>query len=171
MADTLKALIIDDDTDAADWLAFLLRSRFPQLEVVTRLTPNIAGTFDLYFVDNEFDGTFLAGELASAIRAVNPKALIVAVSARLDVNTLKRLVNVGCDGACDKSDPEDMARMQSIVAAYIERTAEERQDPNGQGFFSAIRSIRGLLREWNQRLETNPNGPASPVMAKPVLNR
>jgi len=169
MAEGLKALIIDDDTDAAEWLSFLLRSRFPHLEIVTRLTPNISGPFDLYFVDNDFHGTCLAGELACAIRAVNPKALIVAVSARLDVSTLKRLVNVGCDGACDKSDPHDLARMQSIVAAYMDRTDEERRHPNGQGFFGAIRSIRGLLREWNHRLETNPNGPAYPVLSKPAM--
>ncbi|MBS0261144.1 MAG: hypothetical protein JSS02_04245 [Planctomycetes bacterium] len=169
MADKLNALIIDDDIDAAEWLSYVLRSRFPQLEVTIRLTPNIAGPFDLYFVDNDFHGTCLAGELACAIRAVNPRALIVAVSARLDIGTLKRLVNVGCDGACDKSDPTDVSRMQSIVAAYIERTDEERRQPNGQGFFGAIRSIRGLLKEWNQRLETNPNGVAYAAQSRPAM--
>lgn len=153
MSKTLKALVIDDDQDAAEWLVYQLQTRFPGIQTELRLSPNISGTFDLYFIDNDFHGTSLAGALAEAVRDQHPRSLIVAFSARLDNPTLKQLVNAGCDGAFDKSNPHEVAQMLGIVEAYLQRSD---QDPRSGGFFSAIRSIRDLLREWNRRLETDP---------------
>ncbi|MFO1006194.1 MAG: response regulator [Planctomycetaceae bacterium] len=153
MSKILRALVIDDDQDAAEWLVYQLQTRFPGIRTELRLSPNISGTFDLYFIDNDFHGTSLAGALAEAVRDQHPQALIVAFSARLDNPTLKQLVNAGCDGAFDKSNPDEVAQMLGIVEAYLQRSD---RDSRPGGFFSAIRSIRELLHEWNRRLENDP---------------
>lgn len=153
MQKTLRALVIDDDQDAAEWLVYQLQTRFPEMQTELRLSPNVTGDFNIYFIDNDFHGTSLAGLLAETVRAQHPQALIVAFSARLDNPTLKRLVNAGCDGAFDKSSPQDVGRMIDIVAAYSQRPGSE--SVSG-GFLSAVRSIRDLLREWNRRLQRDP---------------
>lgn len=157
MATSLKALVIDDDPDASAWLAYMLHERFPELDVVTREEPDLSGSFDLYFVDNDFNGKSLSAELATAIRAANPAAMIVAFSARLDSQTLKLLVNAGCDGACEKNVPADVEQMLRIVSAYLDRRQAETQERSKSGLFAAVNSIRTLLREWNRRLDVNRN--------------
>lgn len=156
----LKALVIDDDQDAAEWLAFQLQQRFPGLQIELRLSPSVTGDFDMYFIDNDFHGKSLAGELAEAIRSQHSQALIVAFSARLDNGTLKRLVNAGCDGAFDKSNTEEVSQLLEIVESFAMRSQSE---PRSGGFLSAVRSIRDLLREWNRRLENDPwKAPSNP---------
>jgi DNA-binding NarL/FixJ family response regulator len=169
MNKTPKALVIDDDQDAAEWLVYQLQTRFPGMHTELRLSPSITGTFDLYFIDNDFHGTSLAGALAEAVRDQHPHALIVAFSARLDNPTLKQLVNAGCDGAFDKSNPAEVAQMLSIVEAYLQRINQETRPG---GFFSAVRSIRDLLREWNRRLENDPwKELALPATSDPASQR
>lgn len=145
-------LIVDDDQDAAEWLSFSLQSRFPQLKIDIRLVPDGSGTYDIFLIDNDFNGTCLASELARVIRSANSEALIVAFSAYLDRQTLKQLVNLGCDGACDKSDPQDVERMSQIISAYLDKL-NQMPKKNSSGFLGAVRSISELLRQWNQRLE------------------
>lgn len=153
MTAPLKALIIDDDQDAANWLKYLVQSRFPALEVEVRLTPDASGDHDLYLVDNDFHGSCLAAELATSIRRVQPNSLVIAVSSCLDRDTLKQLLNLGCDGGFDKSDPEDLSRMSRIIDAFVQRRQLELGSDESRGFLGALRSIRELLRQWNQRLE------------------
>ncbi|MDB5387600.1 MAG: hypothetical protein JWM11_3246 [Planctomycetaceae bacterium] len=163
MATSLRALVVDDDPDASAWLAYMLNERFPDLEIVTREVPDLSGTFDLYFIDNDFHGKSLSAQLATAIRAANPLAMIVAFSARLDNQTLKLLVNAGCDGACEKSQPEDVQQMMGIVAAYLSRRSSETQEQSSRGLMGAMYSIRNLLREWNRRLDVNRSGATEPT--------
>ncbi len=153
MAMPLKALIVDDDPDASAWLAYKFNEQFPDLEIVCRESPSLTGAFDLYFIDNDFHGKSLAADLAAAIRATNPPSLIVAFSARLDNQTLKMLVNAGCDGACEKSEPRDIELMMRIVSAYLNRRRCETQERSRYGLIGAIHSIRNLLHEWNRRLD------------------
>jgi DNA-binding NtrC family response regulator len=151
------ALIIDDDPDAITMLEYVLSQRFPELSVSARTDPDPAGEFDVYFVDNDFRGQCLAGTLASAIRRRRPNSLVVAFSARLDVATLKQLVNAGCDGACDKSDSADIERMLEIIDKYLKELALQNNAAKPEkGLFSAIRSITDLIREWNRRFEGGP---------------
>lgn len=151
-----RALIIDDDPDSVAFLRFRLRRRFPHMEMDTRLSPDAEGDYDLYFLDNEFHGQRLAGQLASSIRARRPQSLIIAFSAHLDAESLKQLVNAGCDGACDKSDPDDLEPMLQIVNRYV-KTMSVRSSGAGpsRGLIQAIQSITELIRQWNQRLEAD----------------
>ena len=130
------------------------RDRLPRIEV--REEPDPSGEFDVWFLDNEFEGRKLAPELTVEVREKNPDALIFACSATLDASCLKELLNAGADGACDKSLPEDLISAMGVIRAYAAelpaRRAGGRGRPRG-GVLGAIESIRGLLREWNSRLD------------------
>jgi DNA-binding NtrC family response regulator len=150
-----RALLLDDDPNALQLLTRILQRRFPTMAIESRSLPNPEGQFDLYLLDNEFDGACMAGTLASEIRSVRPNALIIAFSARLDAPTLKALVNAGCNGACDKADPRDVTRLLDIVDAYLTSRESASVQESGSGYLGAIRSITELIREWNQRLDLN----------------
>lgn len=152
----LRALVVDDDEWALQLVRMLLEEACPELSVETRTTPDCGGDFEMYFLDNDFNGRKMAGELASAIRQRRPEALIVAFSATLDAPVLKQLINAGCNGACDKSRPEELEELARIAAGYAGALRAARHDSrnDGRGLLGAIRSIRDLLHEWNTRLET-----------------
>ena len=61
-----RALLLDDDPWALELLSEELRQAFPRLEVEARLRPDAAGAFELYFIDNRFEGTALGEQLGSA---------------------------------------------------------------------------------------------------------
>jgi len=144
----IEALILDDDIWSLRLVKGLLQECFPEMVIHTRDNPDPGGNFDVYFIDNDFNGVRLLPELATRIRKENPKALIVAFSAMLDAATLKELLNSGCDGACDKSVYGDLARAMEIVRAYVEQW--HAAPTRSQG---AIGSVRDLLQEWNRRLD------------------
>lgn len=154
-----RALLVDDDPMALEHLELVLSSRFPDLEITTRRTPDVSGSFDFYFLDNDFEGELLAGKLAREIRSANEDALVVAFSGALDVETLKRLINAGCDGACEKGVPASwrpiLAMVEERLAAMIDSHRRE------AGAFGGVRhaagSIRDLLEEWNARPEDTPD--------------
>ena len=91
--------------------------------------------------------------LYAEIRGRRPGALIVAFSAALDSSSLKHLINEGCNGACDKSEPSDLRRAMEIVARYVEHAAPAADSRARPGMQGTLESIRGLLREWNTRLD------------------
>jgi hypothetical protein len=145
---------------ALEHLELVLSSRFPDLEITTRTTPDVSGAFDFYFLDNDFEGELLAGKLAREIRAMDEDALVVAFSGTLDVETLKRLINAGCDGACEKGVP---ASWRPILAMVEERlgamiVSHRRESGAFGGVRHAAGSIRDLLEEWNTRPENVPDG-------------
>jgi DNA-binding NarL/FixJ family response regulator len=145
---TKRALLLDDDPWALELLTAHLAARFPELEVETRTRPEPSGGFDLYLIDNDFGGPLLAGDLARRIRSMAPEALIVAFSATLDAASLRALINAGCNGACDKSNPEELPELLGIVEAFLAESPRR-----AGGIRGAIGEVRSLLREWNRRLE------------------
>ena len=142
-----RALVVDDDPDASAWLAYRLNERFPELEIVCRESPDLSGEFDLYFIDNDFHGKSLAADLAAAIRAINPPALIVAFSARLDNKTLKLLVNAGCDGACEKTESQDVELMMRIVSAHLNRRRCETEEPSSPFAVCCVNGTGGWMAD------------------------
>jgi DNA-binding NarL/FixJ family response regulator len=160
MPGQLAALVVDDDIWSLRFLEGLLREFFPELLVETREVPDCSGQFDLYFIDNDFNGRRVAGELASAIRKHDPDALIIAYSANLDADTLKSLINAGCNGACDKSSHSDVSRAMQVARAFIKERIEAQSRVFGGGFTNMICSVRELLREWNCRLEAEEESTA-----------
>jgi N-acetylglucosaminyldiphosphoundecaprenol N-acetyl-beta-D-mannosaminyltransferase len=148
-----RALLVDDDPMALEHLELLLSSRFPDLELTTRRTPDVSGEFDFYFLDNEFEGERKAGELAREIRARSKTAVVVAFSGRLDVETLKWLINAGCDGAAEKGVPSSWRPILALVEKRLaDMVASHRREagPFG-GVRHAAGSIRDILEEWNER--------------------
>ena len=155
MSMKIKILLVDDDPMALSFLEFKLRSALPVFECETRTEPNIDGAFDIYFLDNDFQGRRVAAELASRIRQERPNALIIAFSGTLDSQTLKNLINAGCSGACDKSQPGDLDEALKVTRKYIDTLQRQRESekPQRGGIVDAVRSIRGLLDSWNTRLD------------------
>ena len=151
----LRALLLDDDEYALELLQAILLERYPGLEIEKRLTPDATGDFDLYFLDDDFEGVRLAGRLARRIRAQRPEAVILAFSASLDLRTLKELLNAGCNGVCDKKVPADMPRMLDALDRCVEEIAERRNAApvNLSGRF-ILNTFRELFQEWNKRLES-----------------
>ncbi len=159
-----RALLVDDDPMALEHLELLLSSRYPDLEITTRTTPDVAGVFDFYFLDNDFEGELMAGELAREIRARGRPATVVAFSGHLDVDTLKRLINAGCDGACEKGVPSSWRPILALVEKRLAEMVTSHQRAAGPfgGVKHAAGSIRDLLQEWNQRAP-EADGDADPA--------
>jgi len=152
MTRQIEALLLDDDEWALQLIKLGMEESLPELKISTRLDPEPLPGYDVYFIDNEFDGVTRAPELSRQIRTENPNSLIIAFSSTLDAACLKQLINAGCDGACDKSLPDDLNRALLITKRFVEaRRQEERR--RRRGIVGAIDSIRGLLSEWNQRLD------------------
>ena len=151
----MNALLLDDDEYALDFLHAILTDRYPALEVEKRLSPDPTGEFDLYFLDDDFDGVRLAGRLARRIRTQRPDAVILAFSASLDRETLKELLNAGCNGVCDKKVPNDMPLMLEALDRAVDEIEEaSRRPPDNLSGKYLIKTLRGLFRAWNQRLES-----------------
>lgn len=156
-AERARILLLDDDPAALRFLEFKLRRTLPEVDFESRLEPQVDGDFDIYFIDNEFDGKRMAAQLADRIRSQQPTAVIVAYSATLDRATLKSLLRAGCTKACDKSDP---AELDEALQAICERVrAASALRPKSKGPFGSLtrglRTIVELLEAWNTRLRQN----------------
>ena len=150
----LKALLLDDDPYALEFLRAILAERYPRLTIDARSEPDPTGEYDVYLLDDDFEGVRLAGKLARRIRAQRPDALILALSASRDGNTLKELLGAGCNGVCDKRVPADLpemlAALDRCLAELEELHAEAPSDLSGRYL---VKTFRDLFRAWNQRLE------------------
>jgi len=154
---TPRALLVDDDKDALEHLEIVLTSRFPDLEIEKRTSPDVrdidGASFDFYFLDNDFDGEACGAALAAEVRAQARDATIFAFSGTLGIDALKGLINAGCDGVCEKGDPKSWRPMLSTIEKRLSEMANEHQRRAGSfgGVRSAAHSIQGLLEDWNER--------------------
>jgi len=155
-----RALLVDDDPMALEHLELLLSSRFPDLELSTRRTPDVSGDFDFYFLDNEFGSELMAGKLAREIRSREKPATIIAFSGRLDVETLKSLINAGCDGAAEKGVPSSWRPILTLVEKRLSDmvTSHRREAGPFGGVRHAAGSIRDILEDWNERGASEEGG-------------
>jgi len=152
---TLKALLLDDDPYALEFLRAILSERYPGLAIDTRSEPDPTGEYDVYLLDDDFEGVRLAGKLARRIRAQRPAALILAFSASLDGATLKELLGAGCNGVCDKRVPGDLPEMLVALDRCMEELEERNQQPPADlsGRY-LVKTFRELFRQWNERLDS-----------------
>jgi DNA-binding NarL/FixJ family response regulator len=149
----MKALLLDDDPYALEFLRAILSERYPGLSIDVRSEPDPTGEYDLYLLDDDFEGVRLAGKLARRIRAQRPEALILAFSASLDGQTLKDLLGAGCNGVCDKRVPADLPEMLASLDRCIEEVEEQRAErPSDLTGRYLVKTFRELFRAWNQRL-------------------
>ncbi|MSR62052.1 MAG: WecB/TagA/CpsF family glycosyltransferase [Planctomycetes bacterium] len=153
-----RALLVDDDPQALDHLELLLSSRYPDLELTTRRTPDVAGSFDFYFLDNDFEGELMAGQLAREIRTRNKEALVIAFSGTLDIETLKGLINAGCDGAAEKGVTSSLRPILALVEKRLSEMVDSHKRAAGPfgGVKHAAGSIRDILEDWNERPGETP---------------
>ncbi|MEW6074532.1 MAG: WecB/TagA/CpsF family glycosyltransferase [Planctomycetota bacterium] len=149
-----SALIVDDDPHALDHLELLLSMTFPGVRFEKRLEPDVEGQFDFYFLDNDFHGVLLAAQMAAEIRRTRPAATIFAFSARLDAATLKGLINAGCDGVCDKSEPGTWRVVIEHMRQELQARAlrHKRETRAFGGVRPAAAAIRTLLQKWNEEI-------------------
>ena len=146
MSNSASVLLVDDDP----WFSKAFRARFeaafPDVRMDSVTEPKIEPGYGVYFVDNEFDGKCLAGELARQIRALDLDALIIAISANLDAVTLKTLINLGCNGAFDKSAPNSLLEVFAVVRKYFEarvlRSNKKRPQAGAASFRRSAQSLR-----------------------------
>ena len=156
-----RALLVDDDEHALAHLELLLSSRFPQLDIHTRQEPDVSGGFEFYFIDNDFDGKHLAAQLTEHIRRIRPKSMIFAFSGVLDVGTLKGLINLGCDGVCDKANPKSWKAILEMIDQRLKDMVEHHAGERYAfaGIRGSAQSIQRLLNTWNQpKPQVKPRG-------------
>jgi DNA-binding NarL/FixJ family response regulator len=148
-------LILDDDPVMLNLLALRLNKRFPDLRVETQQEPMAIGTYDIYILDNDFQGRPLAADLAEQIKRQQPDSLVLALSGTLCATTLKRLLNCGCDGAFDKSIPSDVDLLIATISEHVNnpnQSSIKKREPQARVVETA-RAIAGLIQDWNRRLE------------------
>lgn len=151
----LKALLLDDDPYALEFLRAILSERYPGMEIDARSEPDPTGEYDVYLLDDDFEGERLAGRLARRIRAQRPEALILAFSASLDGKTLKELLGAGCNGVCDKRVPSDLPEMLESLDRCVEELVGRRTEPpNDLSGRYLLKTFRSLFSEWNERLQS-----------------
>lgn len=135
----------------------------PEVDCEARLQPEVDGDFDIYFIDNEFEGQRIAAQLADQIRSQKPSAVIIAYSATLDRQTLKRLMKAGCTKACDKSAPSELDATLDVLRRHVDemKAIQATRRPRGPlgSIIHGLRTLTGLFESWNTRLRQNESAP------------
>ena len=162
-------LILDDDPVMLKLLSLRLNRRFPDLRVETEQEPLAIGTYDIYILDNDFQGRPLAADLAEHIKRQQPDSLVLALSGTLCTTTLKRLLNCGCDGAFDKSVPSDVDLLITAISDYLNSANHAAIKGHGRKarVMETARAIAGLIQDWNRRLELEETRGRVGVVDKP----
>jgi len=148
-----RIAIIDDDPFVVAHLRQAFARRLPGVDVEGIAEPVAPAGFDVYVVDREFDGDARGREVVRRVRALSPGALVLAYSAYLDREFLRGLLREGCAGAFDKGSLEELESMTAIIEEHL--ATHRRGSGSLRGLGATVRSISGLLREWNLRLATS----------------
>lgn len=148
-----KIAIIDDDPFVISHLRSALAQRIPVSDICGFVEPLAPAGFDVYIVDKEFEGDSRGQDVIQRIRSMSPDPLILAYSAYLDQDFLRALLREGCEGAFDKGSLEELDSMIETIENHL--ALETKSSVAVRGVQNTIRSIHGLLREWNLRLKNN----------------
>ncbi len=144
--------IIDDDRISSVMMKTRLESQFPGIEIQLSNNPIILPNYDVYLIDNDFEGESLATTLLREIREINPNALVVAMSSTLDQSELECLVNGGCNAVYNKTRPTDSKPVFEVIENYLNVLQKLKKAKNGQSVSRVINSLQELIEQWNQRL-------------------
>ncbi len=150
-----KMVILDDDPIVTTVIREHIQTCYPIAEVRAYNEPVIKGGYDVYFVDNDFNGKRLASILVSQIREISPNALVVALSSTLDLDELRRLVNQGCNVVYNKRFPQKSQDAREVIDNYIKVLRENQGFQKRGRFIDLLGSLRSLLDQWNVRLNKN----------------
>lgn len=147
-----RVAIIDDDPVVSNLTSIAITGKFPDVDVYTYSEPRNIPNMDIYFIDNDFDGTRMAMSLLKRIRKTNPDSLVIAMSATLDMGTIQNLMNQGCNGIWDKNLMGSQAEVVfDIMSNYME-ILDEIYSENTRSLSASLKVMRDLLLQWNKRL-------------------
>ena len=147
-----KLLIMDDDLHYSGMLALRLRRYFPEIKVSSISNGNCINGYDIYILDNDFNGEKKGAALAEELREKEPTSLIIILSATLEKSMLIRLVNCHAAGVFDKGELTELEPLFELIEDYIAKPALGVLPQQGEEttIFSGISSV---LSQWNKRLE------------------
>ena len=148
-----KIAIIDDDPFVVAHLRSALEKRIPEVQVTGVVEPVAPAGFDVYIVDQDFDGDSRGQDVVQRIHLISPGSLVLAYSAHLDREFLRALLREGCEGAFDKGSLQELDAMIDIIESHFATGKSGNVDVRGLG--NTVRAISGLVREWNLRLANN----------------
>ena len=147
-----RMAILDDDPIVSKVMRVHLLNSFPEATVEVYNDPVVEPGFDIYFLDNDFNGRQLGLKLLRDIRRISPHALVVALSNTLDLETVTKLTNGGCNAVYNKRFPQNSDDARDVIRNYLAVLAQMRSRKNGFSMADMIHSMKRLLGEWNQRL-------------------
>lgn len=143
-----RIAILDDSPVSTKLQEKLIRKRFPRAEISVCHEPRPLVGQDVYLIDNQFGASDCAVELATEIRKTDPKALIIVWSATVTKELLKQLSPVGINAVAEKGNLEDVDAALEVTERFVRRGRSQ------ASFGDTIRSIRDLLSQWNERLQS-----------------
>ncbi len=141
-----RVAILDDDPKFTDIQRDIVTRRFPGADVTVGHEARPILGHDVYLLDNRFDGTERALDLATHIRSAEPDSLVIVWSGCVTKDLLKRLAPVGINAVAEKGNREDLEAAMQVIDHYV------RRDKPARSFGQTIRCIRELLALWNERL-------------------
>lgn len=150
----IKVLIMDDNPIITAVMEEHLRVFFPSMKTSITHEPDAKANFDIYFVDNDFDGEHKGTDLVKEIREIAPNSLIVALSNTLDLEELSEMLNHGCNLIYDKRNPISSKSAREVIQNYLNLLEEQKIQSNKNKLQGAVQSIQHLLSSWNSRLNT-----------------
>ena len=161
MATMLATVLTDAPVAAADAQAALSDAVVESFNCISVDGHTSTNDTVLLLANGAAGGEPLAGQMAMRIRRRRPDAHIFAFSGALDVEALKRLINAGCDGVCEKERPETWREALEIMRRTLdERAAKHRRNKRAfGGVRHAAGSIHELLQDWNERTADAQEGP------------
>ena len=80
-----KLLILDDDLHYTGMLALKLKARFPELKVSSSTQKTLINGYDIYILDNDFNGQKCGAKLAEQVRQQAPHSLVIILSGTLEL--------------------------------------------------------------------------------------
>ncbi len=147
-----KLLILDDDPHYSGMLALKIRQNFPELLVTTCDQHTVMEGYDIYVLDNDFQGEKWGAKLAETVRIGQPESLVIILSGTLEKSLLKRLVNCHAAGVFDKSEESELPLMFALMEKYLLNTECLKPKKVSNSFSSPFKDISAMLSAWNERL-------------------
>jgi CheY-like chemotaxis protein len=150
-----RILVLDDSLVHCKAMAAKLQTLIVACHVDTTCEPLAPPGYDVYIVDNEFDGKECAQELVRSIKMHSPSALIILCSSSMDYAKLSRAMNKGADAIIDKTRYEDFLDTLEIITEYLNalRSCGKRLGPISQ-MNATVRSIREVISQWSAHMES-----------------
>lgn len=115
-----RVLILDDDPIICRVFTIHLLNAFPGANIECSHEPIAKAGYDVYFVDNDFEGIHMGENLIEKIKELSPEALVVCLSATVTPEKICSLISKGCNLVYDKAQPQNSHGARDIINGYLE---------------------------------------------------